>query len=534
MPNVNLAPYDPQQQAIDRRRALAQALQQQSFEPIEAPPIPGALTSPLQGVSKLVQAIMSGYANRRLDKEQKAVNERIQGQNTGQANSLVAALMGAAPQQSDQAAPPQMPLQLPQDSQTIGAPPPDTGAWDAKRQALAAAMVSPNPALAKGGEAGIADVLAGKREMEQQRAKMAEIQQGQQFTAGQNDLTRNLEQQRISDARANYLSEAQHRTDQEKVAAELANKPKPMITPAGGRIDIVGPDGTVTPGPLGPPKEETPDDMTRYVDAQEKLKGSPLTPKERSAAMEKWHTMAGTNTFNLQQAAADTAPTIKRDTPDYRIAEQLADGRLTLSAFQRLYSTRSNAAALKRSVYDLAGQLNPTFDPAAFEQGYKFATNPKVQQQLASINNVVSGVPDLLKLSDAAQRSNVTLFNQFINKAGYKVGNKNFSNLATARTAFADELSGALGYGSATDMAREMGMNMTDPNLSPENFRSAIQEVVVPFIQRKKASLLGPMGIYSNLGGGGTGGGEAPKVGDIKTFPNGKKGRWDGTGWEPQ
>ncbi len=242
-PNVNLAPYDPQQQAIDRRRALAQALQQQSFEPIEAPPIPGALTSPLQGVSKLVQAIMAGYANRRLDKEQKSVNERIQGQNTGQANSLVAALMGAAPQQPDQAAPPQMPLQLPQDSQTIGAPPPDTGAWDAKRQALAAAMVSPNPALAKGGEAGIADVLAGKRAMEEQRAKMAEIQQGQQFTAGQNDLTRNLEQQRITNAQQNFQSEAAHRLAQEKVAADLEAKPKAVSIPSNGRLAIIDKDG---------------------------------------------------------------------------------------------------------------------------------------------------------------------------------------------------------------------------------------------------------------------------------------------------
>lgn len=31
--------------------------------------------------------------------------------------------------------------------------------------------------------------------------------------------------------------------------------------------------------------------------------------------------------------------------------------------------------------------------------------------------------------------------------------------------------------------------------------------------------------------GGGAG---APKVGDVKTFPNGKKGKWDGTGWEAQ
>ena len=28
--------------------------------------------------------------------------------------------------------------------------------------------------------------------------------------------------------------------------------------------------------------------------------------------------------------------------------------------------------------------------------------------------------------------------------------------------------------------------------------------------------------------------GGAPKIGDVKTFPNGKKGKWDGTGWEAQ
>ncbi len=68
----------------------------------------------------------------------------------------------------------------------------------------------------------------------------------------------------------------------------------------------------------------------------------------------------------------------------------------------------------------------------------------------------------------------------------------------TAQIAFADELSGALGYGSATDMSREMGFSMTDPNLSPENFRSAVDNIIVPFINRKKASLLGPMGQYGN------------------------------------
>ncbi len=81
-------------------------------------------------------------------------------------------------------------------------------------------------------------------------------------------------------------------------------------------------------------------------------------------------------------------------------------------------------------------------------------------------------------------------------RGGVALGGKRYSNFMTARTAFADELSGALGYGSASDMSREMGFDMTNANLSPENFRSAIEEIVVPFVNRKKSSILGPMGPY--------------------------------------
>src|SRR5262245_49905756 len=78
MPNdYFLAPYDAEQQAINRRRALALALQQQAFEPIESPPIAGALNSPWQGIAKMVQALIGGIQNSRLDKEQKALNEDI-------------------------------------------------------------------------------------------------------------------------------------------------------------------------------------------------------------------------------------------------------------------------------------------------------------------------------------------------------------------------------------------------------------------------------------------------------------------------
>jgi hypothetical protein len=45
-----------------------------------------------------------------------------------------------------------------------------------------------------------------------------------------------------------------------------------------------------------------------------------------------------------------------------------------------------------------------------------------------------------------------------------------------------------------------MGFNMANENLSPENFSSAIQDIVLPFVQRKRATLLNQMGVYGQPG----------------------------------
>lgn len=187
-------------------------------------------------------------------------------------------------------------------------------------------------------------------------------------------------------------------------------------------------------------------------------------------------------------------------TPQQRkVAADVATGDLTFTQFNRLYPSRGQAgAATKQAIYLAARDLNPQFNPSAFEIGYGFASNPKVKQQMASLKNVETGVPDLLKFSDEASRLGATILNNAVIRGGIAIGSKRYSNFNTARIAFADELSGALGYGSATDMSREMGFNMTDPKLSPENFKAAIEDVVLPFVARKKASLLGQMGPYGN------------------------------------
>ncbi len=231
---------------------------------------------------------------------------------------------------------------------------------------------------------------------------------------------------------------------------------------------------------------------------------------------------------------------IQPNTKEYRIAQDMAYGKITMADFNRMYGRAASNANLKASMYDTARQLNPNFNPAAFEIGFKLASSPKVQQQLTSLDNVIVATPDMIKYSDAAKRTGVGFLNSMVNKAGYQVGGKQYSNFHLAQIAYADELSGALGYGSATDMSREMGFNLTDGNLSPEKFADGMQTVVLPFIRRKRDTLLKGMGVYGQPGG--SPGADAaqqdrdrsqePSVGQIKTFPNGNKGRWDGKGWE--
>jgi hypothetical protein len=218
----------------------------------------------------------------------------------------------------------------------------------------------------------------------------------------------------------------------------------------------------------------------------------------------------------------------------FKEAQDLAYGKMTNATFRTLFAY-SRDPNLKLSMYATAQNLNPNFNPAAFEMGLNFAKNPKIQQQLSSLDNVIRAAPDLLKLSDDASRSGITTLNKLIEKGGITIGKKQYSNFHTGQIAFADELSGALGYGSATDMSREMGFNMTDEKLTPEQFSSGIKDVVLPFIDRKRKTMLDQMGIYGQEGmnpaasapRGNSGGAPQPSGGQsfklTATAPNGHK-----------
>lgn len=240
-----------------------------------------------------------------------------------------------------------------------------------------------------------------------------------------------------------------------------------------------------------------------YVGRYATAKGKPVSAVTTQEILQLRKEYMQADDRPLVSAAATAPVTLKPGSADYRQAQDLSDGTLTFSDFNKLHSSRAQGEIPVRSaIYDMARQLNPNFNPAQYEMGYKFASNPQTQRQVAAVKNVETGVPDLLKFSDRASRSGIPILNKALQLGGVNLGGKSYSNFGTAVTAFADELSGALGFGSATDMSREMGFDMTDLTQSPETFRSNVEDVLIPFVARKKASLLGQMSVYGQPAGG--------------------------------
>jgi hypothetical protein len=71
MPAINLSPLTAEQSALDRRRKMAEAMQQQAILPIDMPNVPGARVSPYQGFAKLLQGYIAGKNLERADTAQK-------------------------------------------------------------------------------------------------------------------------------------------------------------------------------------------------------------------------------------------------------------------------------------------------------------------------------------------------------------------------------------------------------------------------------------------------------------------------------
>jgi hypothetical protein len=85
-------PPTSQQASINRRRQLAAALQEQSLAPIEMPNYPGANVHALSGLGKIGQALFAALGNRKLDREQAALDQQMASEKATQNAALANAL----------------------------------------------------------------------------------------------------------------------------------------------------------------------------------------------------------------------------------------------------------------------------------------------------------------------------------------------------------------------------------------------------------------------------------------------------------
>jgi hypothetical protein len=91
-------PYQLQQQELDRRQKMAEILQQQAFEPIQAGSYQGiqAPISPVQGLAKVLQMYLSNKNQEGLKSEQKALGEQYRADTSADIQRLIQGLQGQA------------------------------------------------------------------------------------------------------------------------------------------------------------------------------------------------------------------------------------------------------------------------------------------------------------------------------------------------------------------------------------------------------------------------------------------------------
>jgi len=92
------SPYQLQQQELDRRQKMAEILQQQAFDPVQAGSYQGiqAPISPVQGLAKVLQMYLSNKTQEGLKSEQKALGEQYRADTSADIQKLIQGLQGKA------------------------------------------------------------------------------------------------------------------------------------------------------------------------------------------------------------------------------------------------------------------------------------------------------------------------------------------------------------------------------------------------------------------------------------------------------
>lgn len=194
---------------------------------------------------------------------------------------------------------------------------------------------------------------------------------------------------------------------------------------------------------------------------------------------------------------------LKPGTQQYRVAQDVAYGTLTMADFNRIYGRAMGNAATKQAIYDTARQLNPDFNPAQFELGFKIAGNPQIRQRIVAIDGANQVINKIEAISSQVGNGDVQLFNKLLQGAKLQISNKPVANFNQLRTLLGDELGIALGVGTGSDLKTKLGLDLVNTSLSDGTFQSNMEQAKA-ILGGRKDLLLKQMGPYAAAAGGDT------------------------------
>lgn len=145
----------------------------------------------------------------------------------------------------------------------------------------------------------------------------------------------------------------------------------------------------------------------------------------------------------------------------------------------------SNSIVLHIGIYNTARQLNPDFEPAQFELGFKMAGNPQIAQRVVAINAINPVMTRMEELIDKSGNTDIPALNSLLNAAKFQLGNQTVTNFRQLQTLLGDEIGNALGVGTGSDLKTKLGIDLVNPNLSPGNFRANMEQARAALQQRR-------------------------------------------------
>lgn len=244
----------------------------------------------------------------------------------------------------------------------------------------------------------------------------------------------------------------------------------------------------------------------------------PLTGKRTNAAGEdvtaRVKPMPPASMVYPPPAAAATVQ-IKPGTPEYKVAQDLASGKLTFAQFRTL-TAYGRDVGKKMAIYQTAAELNPEFTPAQFELGFKMASNPQFRNRLVAINALGPVIDQIDTLAQQVGNSDLPTFNKFLQGAKFQIGNRSVTNFRQLQVLLGDEVGNALGVGTGSDLKTRLGLDLVNPNLGPQQFADTMQQLR-SVLDARKAEILRQMGMYAPEQPGAAGG--------VETWERGADGK---------